>query len=117
MDLKICGERIKDARIEKKLTLEKLSEQIGISRNFLWEIEAGRKAPAIQTLYSISKTLNLSVDYIFGTVNDNKWIYSSQEQSIRKEIDENINSLDNSELYIINELIKTYKFTAKKELF
>lgn len=109
MDLKLCGERIKDARIEKKLTLEKLSEQIGISRNFLWEIEAGRKAPAIQTLYCISKALNLSVDYIFGTVNDIKWLDNNQEQTIKKEINGNINNMNNTELKIVNELIKSYQ--------
>lgn len=47
MDLKLMGEKIKKVRNDKKITLEVLSERIGISRNFLWEIEAGRKAPVI----------------------------------------------------------------------
>ena len=111
MDLKICGERIKNARIEKKLTLEKLSEQIGISRNFLWEIEAGRKAPAIQTLYCISKALNISVDYIFGTVDDVKWLDIPQNKTVRHEIEKNLDEMNNKELKIINELIKSYQLS------
>ena len=99
----------------KKLTLEKLSEQIGISRNFLWEIETGRKAPAIQTLYCISKALNLSVDYIFGTIDDIKWLDNNQEKTMRNEIDEYLNTMDNMELKIINELIKSYQ-TVKKDI-
>ena len=66
LNLSEMGDKIKAARTEKKLTLEVLSERLGISRNFLWETEAGRKAPAIQTLYNIGKESNISIDYLFG---------------------------------------------------
>lgn len=100
----MVGEKIKSARIEKKLTLEKLSEQIGISRNFLWEIEAGRKAPAIQTLYNIGKSLNLSIDYILGLSNNAKWIETKNEQNIN----DILNEFDKRELDILYKLLKEY---------
>ena len=104
MDLSIIGERIKSARTEKKLTLEKLSEQIGISRNFLWEIEAGRKAPAILTLYNIGKSLNLSIDYILGLSNNIKWLETKNEQNIN----DIVNEFDKKELDILYKLLKEY---------
>lgn len=108
MDLSLLGERIKKARIEKRYTLEKLSEEIGISRNFLWEIEAGRKAPAIQTLYNISKTLNLSVDYVFDLSQKSKWLHSEAEDILTTEIYRILNKMDSKEIKIIYKLLETY---------
>ena len=64
MDLTLMGRKIKAERKRLNLTLEMLSEQIGISRNYLWEIEAGRKAPALNTLFNLGVTLNVSIDYL-----------------------------------------------------
>lgn len=104
MNLSLMGEKIKSARIEKRFTLEKLSEKIGISRNFLWEIEAGRKAPAIQTLYSIGKELNISIDYILGLSNSIKWFDDENE----KNINFLIKRLDKRELAMLCKLLETY---------
>lgn len=104
MDLALVGKRIKSARLEKRFTLEKLSEKIGISRNFLWEIEAGRKAPAIQTLYNIGKELNLSVDFILGLSNDIKWLGNEIELNINEIIKE----LNDKEIKTLYALLQTY---------
>ena len=107
MDMTVMGERIKTERMAKKYTLEKLSEKIGISRNFLWEIEAGRKAPAIQTLYNISKELNLSIDYMFGLSESKKLLNNTANT------DTSINrlpcDLSEKELNMFSEILKTYK--------
>lgn len=103
MNLSSLGEKIKSARIEKKLTLEKLSEKLCISRNFLWEIEAGRKAPAIQTLYNIGKELNLSIDYLFGLSGSIKWL-NDEEQNINNII----NKLNKEEINLLYKLLKCY---------
>ena len=105
MDLSLLGERIKLARTGKGLTLEKLSEKIGISRNFLWEIEDGRKAPALPTFYNICNALNVSADFLFGF---------SPSDSINKEnnpassVVASIKSFNEKELNLLSELLKTY---------
>lgn len=101
------GEKIKSARMDKKLTLEKLSEKIGISRNFLWEIEAGRKAPAIQTLYKISESLNISIDYLFGL--NEQQVLNQQNSDKHNNIYSLILSLDENEADFIYRLLKAYK--------
>ena len=107
MDLALMGEKIKSARMSKKYTLEKLSEKIGISRNFLWEIEAGRKAPAIQTLYNISKELDLSIDYMFGLDDNKKWLDISNN-STHTDINNILSNLSKKETSLLKELVKTY---------
>ncbi len=104
MDLRLVGERIKLARMEKRFTLEQFSEMVGISRNFLWEIEAGRKAPAIQTLYNISKELGISVDYLFGIAERDKWL----DKSDNFKINGILNSLSPKELDMVYNLLKSY---------
>ena len=105
MDMSAMGEKIKAARMAKKYTLEKLSEKIGISRNFLWEIEAGRKAPAIQTLYNISKELNLSIDYMFGLSESKKLLSTTNEKA---DITQLLYDLSDKEKTLFLELLKTY---------
>ncbi len=104
MELSLLGERIKSARIEKRFTLEQLSERIGISRNFLWEIEAGRKAPSIQTLCNIGKELKISIDYILGLSDNVKWIDNKDERNINSLT----NKLDDKEIIMLKEFLRTY---------
>lgn len=107
MDMTIMGKRIKAARTQQRLTLEKLSEKIGISRNFLWEIEAGRKAPAIQTLYTISKELNISIDYLF-CLSSNPKLSDNTEPEISKKINHIIDDLNFKEKHMLYALLNTY---------
>jgi transcriptional regulator with XRE-family HTH domain len=59
------GNAIRNARMEKKLTQEKLAELVNISPVHVKQIEAGTRMPSVEVLYKISVTLNLSVDDVF----------------------------------------------------
>lgn len=83
MKLLQLGSRVKAERKRQGLTLEVLSERIGISRNFLWEIEAGRKAPALATLYNLGISLNVSIDYLMGVTEEHKRITGDDTSSER----------------------------------
>lgn len=108
MDLTAMGKRIKEARSEKRLTLEKLSENIGISRNFLWEIESGRKAPALQTLYAIARELGISADYLLGLSAQRKWI-AEDAQSIYEKIAEIVGGCKEDEARFLYRILKAYQ--------
>ena len=60
------GQRIKELRIGKALTLEELGSQTGLSKGYLSKIENGKKAPPVSSLIAISKALNVSIAEIFG---------------------------------------------------
>ena len=102
MDFGLLGKRIKFARTGKGLTLEKLSEKIDISRNFLWEIEDGRKAPALPTFYNICDALGVSADFLLG------FSSADNEKNPVSSVLEAIKSFNEKELTILSELLKTY---------
>jgi transcriptional regulator with XRE-family HTH domain len=60
------GQRIKEVRKSRLLTLEELGKRVGISNQALSAIERGRKNPSRQTLLSLSRELSdtLGVDWL-----------------------------------------------------
>ena len=75
------GDAIKKARLEKKLTQEKLAELIGITPMHLKQLESGRRNPSIEVLYKLVFTLGLSLDSLFTSSGD-----SDELQSIKYKI-------------------------------
>ena len=66
MDYKSLGHRIRKCRIEKHLTQEKLAEMAGISLSFLGHIERGTRKASLETIVSLSNSLEISIDYLLG---------------------------------------------------
>jgi transcriptional regulator with XRE-family HTH domain len=66
------GNKIKQLRTEKKVSLRKLSEIIHISHSFIADIESGRSNPSIDTIQAIADTFDVSVDYLLGRTEDRK---------------------------------------------
>ena len=64
MDYKSLGHRIRKCRIEKHLTQEKLAEMAGISLSFLGHIERGTRKARLETIVSLSNSLEISIDYL-----------------------------------------------------
>lgn len=68
---KALGLKIKEARNSLNLTQAELAEQLGVSQNFLGDIERGIKLPGLPKLIEISNYLKLSLDYMFAESLDN----------------------------------------------
>ena len=58
-------ERLKSLRVEKKISQEKLAEQIGTSQQLIHKYEHGSE-PDIRTMKLIANFFNTSVDYLIG---------------------------------------------------
>ena len=70
MNISELGVRIKQCRMAKQLTQEKLAELIDVSPHYIYEIEKGLKCMSLSTLIDISSALNISTDYLlFGVIN------------------------------------------------
>ena len=112
MDLSLMGSKIKAERKRLNLTLETLSEQIGISRNYLWEIEAGRKTPALNTLFNLGVTLNVSIDYLLGASAEKKSISGNPPATERDleiaRIMKALNEYEVKELSLISNVIHDF---------
>ncbi len=59
------GPRLNAARMQAGVGLRALARQIGVSPALISQIESGRTAPSVSTLYAIATALNLSFDYLF----------------------------------------------------
>ena len=58
------GQRIRSVRESLGKTREQIAEAAGISAQFLFYIETGRKSMSAKTIVSLSKALNVSTDYL-----------------------------------------------------
>ena len=59
------NERMKIARIEKDLSQEQLADLIGVSRQTISMIEAGKFNPSLQLCISICKALDRTLNDLF----------------------------------------------------
>lgn len=58
------GGRVKEKRLEQKLTRDKLAHMASISNKFLYDIEMGKKGMSAETLWKIAKALEVSTDWL-----------------------------------------------------
>lgn len=68
---KALGRKIKEARNMAGFTQAELAEQIGVSQNFLGDIERGIKSLGLPKLILLCNTLKISLDYLFSESLDN----------------------------------------------
>ena len=61
------GERIRKARIHRKMTIEQASQAAEITKGFLSNIERGAKTPGISTLLRIANALGVGVSLLLAT--------------------------------------------------
>lgn len=60
------GTTIRDFRKQRGLTLNELSNQLGISSSFLSAVERETKKPSVAMVRRLSNVLNISPTYLFG---------------------------------------------------
>jgi transcriptional regulator with XRE-family HTH domain len=56
------GERLREARRARNLSLRVLAERLGVSPSLISQIETGRANPSVSTLYAIAAELDVSLD-------------------------------------------------------
>lgn len=58
-------DNLRKLRIEKKISIVKLSVESGISRSHLYYIETKKTSPTLETLERITKVLGVSIKDLF----------------------------------------------------
>lgn len=67
MNYEIFSQRLKDARSKKQLTQRQLADKIGVSATTLTNYETNKsKVPGADVLVSLSKALDVSIDWLLG---------------------------------------------------
>lgn len=103
LSLDLVGKRLRRVRTQLELTREQFAEQVGISPQFLAEIENGKKGMSADTLYKICTRFNLSADYIL--------LGKTSAVQLSDPIQKTLNSFSEPYLELTEELIKAIEKT------
>ncbi len=79
LDYTIIGQRLKKARLNKKLTQEQLAEQIDVSIAFLSRIERGSSHVNLKRLTQICDILGVTEGFILNGTSSNSVNYLTSE--------------------------------------
>ena len=63
--LKKLGTRIKELRLDKNLTQEKLAEKINVHQTYIGKLEIGMCNPSFMLVYKLSKALDVNLYEFF----------------------------------------------------
>ncbi len=63
---KAFGEIVKELRLQKKLSQEKLALQSDIDRTYLSLLERGLRNPTLKVVFALAKTLEMKPSHIVG---------------------------------------------------
>ena len=77
------NERIKELRSRLGLTQEEFSSKIGLSRNFIAQIETGTKKPSERTIFDICEKFNVNQDWL-RTGNGEMFMPETKDEQISK---------------------------------
>lgn len=80
---KDIGQKVKELRVNKRLTLKSLSEMTSLSTGFLSQLERGLTAIATDSLLSIAQALEVDITYFFVKMPvDGQYIMRSYEREV-----------------------------------
>lgn len=101
-DKEFLGKKIKQLRINAKLSQAELSEKIGMTEKNLSNIERGLQIPALNSFLKMLDTLNVSLSE-FGVIT------KETKNKTRDELIKEIYLANNSEIEAYLKIIKTIK--------
>ena len=103
MDNKLFAERIKNLRIEKRLTQQELGNIVGLTSTGISYWESGKAIPNFETMTKLSNYFGVSIDYLTGKGElDNKGMILFRKA-------EQVNEEDREKMYnIINSTIDVF---------
>lgn len=70
INLGLLKQRMKEARINNRLSQEEAAHIIGDKQSTYWNYESGNSTIPISKLYLLSKYYNISMDYFVGKTNE-----------------------------------------------
>jgi XRE family transcriptional regulator of biofilm formation len=63
----LIGDRVKNLRLQKKMSLSELADQAGVAKSYLSSLERNLQSnPSIQFLEKIASVLNVPVDHLIN---------------------------------------------------
>lgn len=82
---RIIGRRIQKIRRSRGYTQQQFSEMVGLSTNYLSDVERGKSSIRLGKLAAIINTLECSADEVFMDVTDHGYQFKSSQLAERME--------------------------------
>ncbi len=80
--IEAIGQRLKELRLQKGLTLEEVSERSGCTPGFLSQVERNKATPSISLMYALAQSLETRVSEFFPeTIQSAKIVRHDQRES------------------------------------
>ena len=108
LDFKEIGIRVRSEREKYGLTREGIAEIIGLSPFYIGQIERGDRRMSLETLYKVSDSLNISIDFLL------KGEYSYIENIIVNQV--LMDNLKNQTNVDIQEIISLLEGSSKENI-
>jgi transcriptional regulator with XRE-family HTH domain/quercetin dioxygenase-like cupin family protein len=64
------GERLRQARVQRGMTVRGLARLVDVSASLISQIETGKSSPSVSTLYAITAAMGISIEDVFGEVGE-----------------------------------------------
>ncbi len=104
-------DRLKDARLKRKLSQGKLAEIVGIHVTNVSRYERGEHKPSTQVLSKIADALNVTSDYLMsGSLNDQAVNMITDKELLSQF--QRLEQLPNNKKDIIKEVIEAFLFKS-----
>lgn len=68
--VKIIGQRVRNYRIEKGLSQEKLAELAGCHPTYIGQVERGEKNATLESIEKIASAMNVSLSQLFEKIGE-----------------------------------------------
>lgn len=104
LDYKIIGSNVQNRRKELKITQQKMADDLFLSLSLISKLERGVKSVSLDTFFSIAEYLKTNIAFLTADPNEPK----VQHNKLISEIDVMLEDLDNRQLHIMSQLMKTY---------
>ena len=68
--MKRMGERLRLERLKRNMTMERLGDIVGVSKNTVSQYEHGHRTPSLGVVRAIADHFDVSLDYLVGLSDD-----------------------------------------------
>jgi transcriptional regulator with XRE-family HTH domain len=80
--ISIMGQKIRQLRLDRGLTLEEAAERAGCTPGFLSQVERNQAVPSITMLYAIAQALGVKVTHFFPRVGAGTKVVRADEREV-----------------------------------
>lgn len=112
----IIGRQVKKLRLQHKMTLKQLSEQVGVTSSFLSQVERGSGTLSLKTLSCLAKVFDTDISQFFATssnISDDLVIRAYERVGLRtsREFSQSSLATKNFDSSFFPEIYEVYPYT------